>query len=488
MKDVHDIPLDAHEKDRLMKQCRIVLWAVCLLSIGCNKAADGAASDTSDENNRHSTSNAEVRFFTAQKSSGVNVVLVLVDTLRPDYLGFYGNDVEPAPFLGKMAAQSTVFENAYSTSSWTAPSTASLFTSLYPPEHTVIQGFRAHRALIAKMEKDGNAEIEVNHMPKDVQTLPEMFKQAGYRTFGLAANINIGDEIGFSRGFDRFEKDVKAPADTMYEKVKKWRKDIVGRTPFFLYLHFNDAHTPYNKRYPYYHSVSDPREDAAARYKSEIGYIDAYLEKIWQLPGISDNTVLMIVSDHGEEFWDHNDIEHGPTLYTELNRVLMMIHGPSLGIPSLRVSENVSLVDVLPTLTEFVGENPQRDRAGLSLLPLFGNADDAERLRRTLRARSLYGHRMFSSIRNLAVWAITDGNHKLIDWWGDRRQLFNHESDPTEQHDIQEKAPQTAERLQTRLNTFKERMRHNQRTASSTEIPLDKALIDRLKTLGYVED
>ena len=136
-------------------------------------------------------------------------------------MGAYGAEPEIAPFLGKLAERSAVFEQALSSSSWTAPATASLFTSLYPPQHTVIQGFKVHRAQIAKLDEEGASEIQVNHIPTDITTLPEMFKKAGYRTFGISANINIGKEIGFNRGFDRFERDVRAPAESVYKMVEK---------------------------------------------------------------------------------------------------------------------------------------------------------------------------------------------------------------------------------------------------------------------------
>jgi arylsulfatase A-like enzyme len=423
----------------------------------------------------------------ARSSKRPNVIVILLDTLRPDYLGLYGAESEVAPFLAEIAGKSVVFENALSTSSWTAPSVASLFTSLYPTQHSVVQGFRAHRKIISKLNEEGSAELMVNHMPPDLATLPELFKAAGYRTFGLAANINIGDEIGFSRGFDRFEKHVRAPAEELYNKVAEWREEIVKQRPFFLYLHFNDAHIPYHIRNPYFKPAKSRKDDAAARYRSEIGYLDAYLKKTWQLSGLAENSVLVVLSDHGEEFWDHGSTQHGPTLYSELQYVVMMMYGPEHGIPAQRIKVNVSLVDVLPTLADLIGKPLAERREGVPLTPLFSSDDKGDALRKRLQDRCLFAHRMYSSSRKLALWSITWNNWKLIDWWGDRRKLFDHKTDRGEYHDLYLKRPKIAEKLYSRLSTFKERMERGQETTDQNEIDLDEDLLTKLKALGYVE-
>ena len=112
-----------------------------------------------------------------------NVVLVVIDTLRPDHLGFYGHPHETAPFLAKVAAKSSVFTNAFSTSSWTVPSVASLFTGLYPTRHGVIEGLFAHEMRRDKMMARGATTLELARIADDVATLPEHFRRGGYRGF-----------------------------------------------------------------------------------------------------------------------------------------------------------------------------------------------------------------------------------------------------------------------------------------------------------------
>ena len=128
-----------------------------------------------------------------------NVVLIVIDTLRADRLPFHGYGSNTAPFLSRLAAQGVVFENAHSTSAWTAPAMASMFTSLYPFQHHVVSGLDA----TLKLQRSG-ATIELNCIPDELETLPEAMKRAGYATFGIASNFNLGDAMGFSSGFDTY--------------------------------------------------------------------------------------------------------------------------------------------------------------------------------------------------------------------------------------------------------------------------------------------
>ncbi len=416
-----------------------------------------------------------------------NIVLVLIDTLRPDYLGFYGFRYETAAFLGGLSDESVVFENALSTTSWTAPATASMFTSLYPPQHGITQGFRAHRSMAEKIEEQEKVELELNQMPFDRPTLPERLKKEGYRTFGAATNINIGESMGFTRGFDKFYRRTSAPAEQVHAKVKEWRNDIVGDTPFFLYLHLNDVHSPYDFRRGYYKRRSSKENDDENHYRSEIGYVDEYIGKIWNLPGISENTILVVVSDHGEEFLDHGGTLHGATLYQELQHVLFMVYGKDVGLAPKRVKENVSIVDIGPTLLDWVGIEMPEKHEGMSLKWLLTSENAPSDIEKTLRERCLYGHRAFSEVRKISVWSITCENYKLIDWWGERNKLFDHETDFTEMNDISRTRTDVTERLQKQMDVFKKRMKEHKHISTTTEVEINKEVMEQLQNLGYVE-
>jgi arylsulfatase A-like enzyme len=416
-----------------------------------------------------------------------NVVVILLDTLRPDYLGFYGHEEEKAPFLAELAERAVVFERAFSTSSWTAPSTASLFTSLYPHQHGVVEGFVMRQARAKREKKAGIEALALNRLPADVATLPEVFQSLGYATFGLAANINIGDEIGFDRGFDRFERDSEADAEFFLDRVLQWREEIHGTKPFFLYLHLNDVHEPYRKRAPYYEKQTDAAADRRARYLSELAYADAHLRTIYEQLDLGTNTVVIALSDHGEEFGDHGGLGHPATLHVELNRVLMMIHAPRA--EPRRVTRNVGLIDVLPTLVELAGgaeAAEARDWQGVSLVPLLRDSERTEALDHTLRDRTLFAHRMNRNLEQEPLWAATLRHWKLIESPGKPPQLYDHRDDPAEKRDLYSADTQ---KIATPLGHAIEAFKQQGLAAEPdrVEVEVDPKLEKQLRSLGYVD-
>lgn len=425
-----------------------------------------------------------------------NVVVILIDTLRPDYLGFYGYRKETAKFLAKLARKSAVFTRAFSTSSWTAPAMASLFTSKYPHQHGVIEGFFANRVRVEKLRREGKAQIPLNSIPAEQPTLPEIFKSMGYATFGMATNINVGHEMGFRRGFDLFERRAGAPAPVIYQRMREWKGTIEKSKPFFLYLHPNDVHAPYYIRQEYYERQNDPQEELRARYQSEIGYVDGFMDRTYEMLNLADNTILVVVSDHGEEFWDHGGTDHNAKLYRELTQVLMIIHAPFLGFQPRCTDVNVSLIDVLPTLVELVDGEPLQGAKGVSLVPLLSNGTSAETLAGELHGRTLFAHRIvdpFSSREHhwtennseLQHWAAIHKHWNLIQWYERREELFDHRHDLKEKHDVSSEHPEVISQLLAELREFKKQ----ERVKSTKTVPvnLDDKLLRTLKSLGYVE-
>jgi arylsulfatase A-like enzyme len=419
-----------------------------------------------------------------EKGPMPNIALVLIDTLRPDYLGFYGYKKETAPFLAKIAEQSVVFSRAFATSSWTAPSTASLFTSKYPHQHGVIEGFYVHKFRMTKLKEQGEAEIPINSIPVELPTLPEIFKSIGYTTFGVGANVNIGDEIGFSRGFDQFEANNDAPADVLYERMREWKEKIQTSKPFFLYLHPNDPHTPYLKRQPYYEEQKDQREDMRARYLSEIGYIDSYLEKIYEMLNLHENTIFVVISDHGEEFWDHGDDGHRSKLYRELTQILMMFRTPFSTTQPKHIDTNVSIIDVLPTLVDLVDVKPVKGTKGISLAPLLTKNSGAKALDKTLRERTLYAHRI-ANAPVLELWAAIYKHWNLIENWNSKLSLFDHRKDLKEKNNVIFAYQNVATQLLSELQEFKKEEKRIE--SSQVKVNLDDNLMEVLRSLGYVE-
>ena len=334
-----------------------------------------------------------------------NVLLYLICAMRPDHTSLHGYARDTTPFLKKLGATSIVFEDSHAQAPWTKASVPSLMTSLYAYTHGVVRDF--------------------DTIPAGATTFAERLRKEGYVTASVLTNPYAGRASGLQRGFDYM---------TEYPAVHRVRTDAEDRgtdsaavnrllfpwldqhkdEPFFLYAHVTDPHAPYrppagfeekwanpaetpafNKNYM---SLRDHRQfgggavftraavrakgldpdrfirQAIDRYDGEIAHADHRLEeligKLKQL-GILENTLVVVISDHGEEFWDHGYTAHGHTLYNELIHNLLLIWNPRLLPTPRRISEPVQLIDVVPTLLDLLGMPAGGVLQGQSLLPLM---------------------------------------------------------------------------------------------------------------------
>lgn len=317
-----------------------------------------------------------------------NFVFVLIDTLRADHVGAYGYTSDTTPFIDSLAAKGLVFEHAVSQAPWTGSSMASIWTSRYPSE--VGAGVLPDESGQRFLAKTGSTKLR-----RDVPTVAQVLSGAGYRTMALVSNVYAGGFFGLLRGYDvarQKSMDAKGVTDRAIALLTKERAE--GRAdPFFLYVHYLDAHEPtfpppaYRAKFPAadgephtkVHArwkygrgfdAADPeyaafRDHKLKLYDASIHFVDAqvrrlaeYLESV----GLLDDTVFVIASDHGEEFWDHTEFEsehhldprglsgigHGQSLFGELTDVPLILSGP--GVPAGRVSSVVRNLDIAPTL------------------------------------------------------------------------------------------------------------------------------------------
>lgn len=411
-----------------------------------------------------------------------DVVVILIDTLRVDRLGIYGSATDPMPFLSTLAADSAVFEHAWSTSSWTAPSTASVFTGLYPNQHGVTAGLVATRAMQTQGEADQESTLAVKQLPSEVPSLPQVFKAQGYTTFAVTTNININEELGFDRGFDHFQFFQDGSARQVAETVLSWQPLLEAEGPSLLYLHFNDAHSPYLARDPWFVPSEDAAKSQLSAYESELQYLDLYLSRLFETMGWNEDTIVLLVSDHGEAFGEHGQSGHHFSLYRELNQVLWMAHAP--GVKPGRYTQNVSLVDVLPTALGLAEARavPGRSGADLSDLLHTGKAPNLE-------LRTVFAHRWDSAEGDL--WAAVRGDWRLISKDSGKQaeaeepMLFSVRQDPGEIRDLRSVEIQAVMELQTALDTF--RADPGETWEEVQEVTLDPMQIEMLKQLGYLE-
>jgi arylsulfatase A-like enzyme len=431
-----------------------------------------------------------------------NVLVVLVDTLRADRLPFYGYTGDTAPFLTSWARRSVVFDRAWAASSWTAPATASVFTGVYPNQHGVVVGMEA----VKRMQKV-SSEFELSPLPDELETLPEFLSSAGYHTFGVTDNPNIGKELGFDHGFERFvcfqatrSNGMKPDSEQVTATVREWSAEIRAAEPWFLYLHFMDPHSPYEKKAPFYRapgSAGDgtsappfPPERVArgftperlaeesAAYDSEIRFLDQEIEKVFAALGVGEDTVVVFLADHGEEFGDHGGIGHDPQLYSELTHIPLFVHVP--GIPPRRERENVSQVDLLPTLRDLMQSPRNEQSAGTSLRALLEAGQP-------LAERTLFSMRHG---RAAVLRGAISGDHKYIVTDFDARfgkpplcELYDLAQDPQEKTNLVEGEGALGAELDARLRA--QEANAPKWSAGAQAYNLAPELLRKLQELGY---
>jgi arylsulfatase A-like enzyme len=415
-----------------------------------------------------------------KSSSEPNIVLIVLDTLRADHLPFYGYEKNTAPFLAEIASRSIIFENAYSASSWTAPATASIFTSLYPFQHGVTTGLMAGKFF----------KVKQNSIPGKIKTIAEVLKENGYRTYCVADNINICKEQGFKQGFDWFKLLPYQLETRTNIQLEKWAEVIKAQKKYFLYIHYNDCHLPFHKREPWYEKKESEMDDMISRYDSEINYVDAKIKKMYELYGWNKNTLLIITADHGEEFWDHSRFGHGISLYSELIHVPLLIQFTDSDRIHKRISVNVSNMDILPTVRQYLGFKDSGTTEGIGLLPLIHGKE------KNLHQRNIFSHLMKHNKHNKQKNGIMEVHKASIyrNWKSiiiyhvnkyQEKKLYNLEKDPGETYNVYEKNKLIAHRLFKKFSDFEMHCKIFEQNFEN--VTLDKKKIKELKTLGYVK-
>ena len=435
----------------------------------------------------------------------VNVILISIDTLNPLHLGVYGYARDTSPTIDSLAQVSVLFQNAFSHSPKTSPAHMSLFTSLYPSVHKI---------------RNWNKLQGGYSLDHHLITLPEILKNAGYTTVAFTGGGNVQSSIGFGHGFDQYDNE-----DQVWEKAFQWL-DQNHDSRFFLFLHTFKVHSPYLPPPPYNamfdpdydgpildseeelwqyfrsqygngadfpgsHALfwervdkNDPREveHVKALYDGGIRFMNdrmmaVLLEKLRRYD-LVQNTVVIFLSDHGEEFQQHGDFLH-KELYDEHIRIPLIWYFPDQ--PEYRgkvVPQQASLVDVTPTLLQYLGLPIPVMMQGTNLLPIIEGKD---------LNLPVFSERIVISDVPDKKKAIRTPEWKYI-WWPTQKkaELFDLRNDPGELVNVAERFPEVRNELHKQVLAW---MRENASKGESIKAitnTLDPETIEKLKSLGYI--
>jgi arylsulfatase A-like enzyme len=432
----------------------------------------------------------------------VNLVLISLDTLRADHLASYGYPRDTAPFLDEeLAPRSALFEAAISSATTTGPSHMTLFTSLPPSVHGVY-------------------DADFFALPGAAVTLAEALREQGFAT----AAVNEGGALALPRGFDRgfgrwVENPVPMPhrpglqSEVTFPLGLDWVRQV-GERPFFLFLHTYEVHSPYRPppAYAQLFRSTPPGLEPHPRllwhrrpvhYDREIRYVDDQLRSFvggLEQAGLLENTLLVITSDHGEEFLEHGFYGHGATPYEEVVRVPLLFHGA--GVPGgRRLDFPVGLVDLMPTLLELAGAPVPPGVMGRSFADVVrgGRPDPSWRERPVFSEAWLSYGLLDRGKRRIdqPTLAVRVGPRKLLryrDGEGYRYEYYELDRDPRERKDLYPEDASAAQDLKQLLDGYEanaQRLRRLLERASETggrlEFDLDPQHREALRALGYLD-
>ncbi len=445
------------------------------------------------------------------KNNQPNLLFITIDTLRADHISSYGYQNINTKNINALATGGLLFTNFYSHSPWTRPSFATFFTSLYPSQHG------------AEM----NNLTSVNRkLDNENLTLAEILRDNGYVTAAFQGNANAAEKYGFDQGFDLFAKSSLhhgdglpyPPAKRMYQGFKSWLANNKHRK-FFVWINYMDPHMPYAPPKKYYQDLWDPnykgqvtnpfrnykigrsgplltkkdKEQIHRLYEAEIRHIDDYIGKTIALLNqtkTADNTLIILSSDHGEEFWEHGgasnqELEdfnwgfgHGHTLYDEQIHLPLIIRYPKeFGTPGeiSKIDQQVRQVDFLPTILDILKIHSKNETVfeGQSLLPL-------------IKGEKYQTHEVYSEsiLYGKEKKAIRTKKYKLIyHIETEDIELYDLQKDFGETENIAKAHPKIVKSLKDRLLRWMERVKPvtNRENLNQNDSQL-KELLDKL---GY---
>jgi arylsulfatase A-like enzyme len=422
-----------------------------------------------------------------------NLLLISLDTLRADGLGSYGSARPTSPSIDAMlAAEGTLFENAFAPAPHTAPSHATMLTGVDPC---------VHRVELPTLERPPTIDARA-------LTLAEILRGADYLTAAFTEDAWVTAPVGFARGFGTFVEERGARlnegrVEVTFARGLDWIRSHRD-DPWFVFLHTYEVHEPYEPPPGYREAVAWDAVDGIAGerralYDAEIRYTDDVVASVLAglaREGLADRTVVVLTSDHGEQFGEHDLFRHDNSLYDALLRVPLIVRAPGLLPAGRRVPDPVGLLDVVPTALSLLGVAAPPGLQGRDLVPIARGAALGDRV-------------LYATLPRLGLEAIRTPQHKLItDSRSGRRLAFDWRADRGEVRDISGGVPprewtQADERRREHCEHGRASLAEGAPPSaspgeraegdgdgserSSAPAPLEPAVHEKLRALGYAD-
>lgn len=397
----------------------------------------------------------------------LNVVVVTIDTLRPDHLHCYGYANIETPVLDTFASSGALFETAVTSTPLTPPAHASIFTGQYPTEHHV--------------RNTGGFVLQ-----SSARTLANILHEQGWDTAAFVGSAVLKKAFGFNAGFnvyddqmpkpgkgDEFREDPERRASEVVDRAIAWLNQQSGK-PYFLWVHLYDPHLPYR-----------PPGEFAQKYRGhpydgEIAYTDQQLGRLLEVvhrKSAPDQTILSVLSDHGESLGEHGEYSHGIFLYDATLRIAFLMSGPGIA-SGARVKDQVRSIDFLPTLLELMGGKAPAQVQGVSLVPVLARQEAPS-------AAVSYAETLYPKM-NMG-WAELRGirtNHwKYIR--APRPELYDLSQDPGETANVIQQHSAEVQRFEAQLQKVISPSGNGKTERVETNL-VDERIMSQLKSLGYL--
>ncbi len=389
----------------------------------------------------------------SQNQKMPHVFFILIDTLRVDALGCYGQSEPVTPHLDDLAEQGALFERMIAQAPHTETSIPSILQGVYPHEHGRMYRFSRHNSAVSEY-------VESKNLNPQYPSIAEVFQKAGYLTYGFYNNLLLSAKYGFNRGFYEY-------TDSAGEISDPWKKialptahlgvdgaievieNVTDNIPLFLFLHILDPHNPYTPPNDFNLKVKKeaPKIDEAA-YLGEVAFVDHQIGKLVQTlkqSGLFTNSIVLVTSDHGEEFVNPHGrpIGHGRTLFHTLLHVPFLCVFSGVIPPGLRIAPTVESIDIFPTVLDLAGLECEQPVSGQSLIHFLTKKEEISPKKEAIAEGIRRGEERKCLIRN---------GYKLVYFRdSNRTALYHLQNDPQELNDISTREPQIIQEMKERL-------------------------------------